>query len=86
MSTLSRWKILRLPADPSLRSDIRFYGLFSAASALIDATAKGLPYRLGKAIDDVILKDSGCQAVCMALPPIVSEVPFHRQKSSMRAA
>jgi len=38
------------------RVDTRFYGLASAASALVDAGAQGWPYRLGKAIDDVILR------------------------------
>lgn len=34
----------------------RFYGLFSVASVLLDRTANGAPYRLGKAIDDVVLR------------------------------
>lgn len=62
--------------------DIRFYGLFSAASALIDATAKGLPYRLGKAIDDVILRIPvvrryawHCLLLCQKSPFIAKKVP-----------
>jgi SAM-dependent methyltransferase len=38
------------------RVDTTFYGLASAASALMDARAQGWPYRVGKAIDDVILR------------------------------
>jgi ubiquinone/menaquinone biosynthesis C-methylase UbiE len=33
-----------------------FYGLFSAASALVDTTATGMPYRIGRAVDDLILR------------------------------
>ncbi len=38
------------------RVDTLFYGLFSVASAFLDATAKGIPYRLSKALDDLILR------------------------------
>ena len=36
--------------------ETRFYGLFSTASVLIDTTTQGIPYRIGKAIDDLILR------------------------------
>lgn len=38
------------------RVEHRFYGLFSVASVLLDRTAKGAPYRFGKAIDDLVLQ------------------------------
>jgi SAM-dependent methyltransferase len=62
--------------------EIKFYGLFSAASALIDATAKGLPYRIGKAIDDVVLGIPvvrryawHCLLLCQKSPFIAKNVP-----------
>ena len=36
--------------------ETKFFGLFSTASVLFDATAGGWPYRMGKAVDDVILR------------------------------
>ena len=36
--------------------EVKYYGLFSAASVLISPTAKGLPYRVGKALDDALLR------------------------------
>ena len=38
------------------RVDTTFYGLFSVASVFLDATANGIPYRLSKAFDDLILR------------------------------
>jgi len=38
------------------RVDTMFYGLFSVASVFLDATANGIPYRLSKALDDLILR------------------------------
>jgi SAM-dependent methyltransferase len=36
--------------------DVKYFGLFSAASALVDRTASGFPYRATKAIDDLVLR------------------------------
>jgi ubiquinone/menaquinone biosynthesis C-methylase UbiE len=38
------------------RVDTIFYGLFSVASVFLDATANGIPYRLSKVLDDLILR------------------------------
>jgi hypothetical protein len=36
--------------------DTIFYGLFSVASVFVDASAKGFPYHLSKALDNVVLR------------------------------
>lgn len=36
--------------------DTAFYGLFSVASVFLDRTASGIPYRLGRVVDDLILQ------------------------------
>ena len=36
--------------------NVKYYGLFSVASVIVDATAKRLPYKIGKAIDDILLR------------------------------
>ena len=38
------------------RVNITFYGLFSVVSVLLDRTAGGAAYRIGKALDDRILR------------------------------
>ena len=41
------------------RVERKFYGMFSVASVLLDQTANGAPYRLGKAIDNLVLRAPG---------------------------